>query len=45
MGPICRAAEVFYNFITGFATFYPAEVLAQWEKEYDKPLAVAQTDN
>ena len=23
----------------------PAEVLARWEKEYDKPVAVAQTDN
>lgn len=23
----------------------PAEVLAQWEKEYDRPVAVAQTDN
>ena len=23
----------------------PAEVLAQWEKEYDTPVAVAQTDN
>jgi S1-C subfamily serine protease len=23
----------------------PPEVLAQWEKEYDKPVAVAQTDN
>jgi hypothetical protein len=23
----------------------PKEVLAQWEKEYDMPLAVAQTDN
>jgi hypothetical protein len=24
MGPISRVAEAFYNFITGFATFYPA---------------------
>jgi S1-C subfamily serine protease len=23
----------------------PAEVLAKWEKEYDRPVAVAQTDN
>jgi S1-C subfamily serine protease len=23
----------------------PKEVLARWEKEYDKPVAVAQTDN
>lgn len=23
----------------------PPQVLAQWEKEYDKPVAVAQTDN
>lgn len=23
----------------------PAEVLAQWEKEYDRAVAVAQTDN
>jgi len=22
MGPISRSAEAFYNFITGFATFY-----------------------
>jgi hypothetical protein len=46
MGPNFRAAEAFYNFITGFAMFYQAaEVLAPWEKEYDTPVAVAQTDN
>jgi hypothetical protein len=46
MGPISRTAEAFYNFITGFATFYRvAEVLARWKKEYDTTVAVAQSDN
>jgi len=46
MGPISRASEFFYNFITGFASFYQAaEVLAQWKKEYDTAVAVTQTDN
>jgi hypothetical protein len=46
MAPVARAAEAFYNFITGFASFYGAGgVLAAWEKEYDSAVAVAQTDN
>ena len=31
--------------ITATLAKVPPEVLAQWEKEYDKPMAVAQTDN
>jgi S1-C subfamily serine protease len=31
--------------VTATLAEVPPEVLAQWEKEYDKPVAVAQTDN
>lgn len=31
--------------IAATTTEVPKEVLARWEKEYDKPVAVAQTDN
>lgn len=31
--------------VTATLAKVPPEVLAQWEKEYDKPVAVAQTDN
>lgn len=31
--------------IAATMTEVPKEVLARWEKEYDKPVAVAQTDN
>jgi S1-C subfamily serine protease len=31
--------------VTATMAEVPPEVLAQWEKEYDKPVAVAQTDN
>lgn len=31
--------------VTATLAEVPKEVLAQWEKEYDRPVAVAQTDN
>ena len=31
--------------VTATMAEVPPEVLARWEKEYDKPVAVAQTDN
>ena len=31
--------------VTATMAEVPSEVLARWEKEYDKPVAVAQTDN